>query len=209
MYYLGYILGVILSGFYNLQYRFRFRDHSSARIDQKTIYVHIPKTGGTAVAETLGMSAPGHFTIKEREKAAGKADKIVVTFRDPIDRLISIWKYSKMELLGTINSPLKILRRYDSLDKFINSGVFAAFNKHHYFFRTQKSYMDGYEKERHQLIVLNQETLAEDVKKKLQYNIAVVNKSPNVKILLSEKSMDFLKKLYVDDYKYISEMKDS
>lgn len=206
MYYIEYICGVMLSGFYNLQYSFRFGKYKKTRIDEKTLFIHIPKTGGSALATTLGINTPGHFSIKERESAGGTADKIVVTVRDPIDRFISIWKYSRKINLTKFNSPLFMLQRYGSIDQFIKSGLFAAYTKHHYFFRTQKSYLRGYNSERHELVVLNQETLANDVKQKLNYEIEVVNKSPQIKIELSEDGKQYLQELYSSDYEFLFEI---
>jgi len=197
---LEFYIGFLLTRFYNLQYWLRYRKYQAVRIDKNTLYIHIPKTGGSAVCDALGVSKVGHFTVAQRIKASGKCEKIVVTIRDPFKRFISLWKYSRIDSQARIYAPLYLLRKYKTIEGFLDSGLFSAFVKYHYFFRTQRSYLDGYDEKLHVLVFIRQEFLAEDVWRELQLEISAVNVSPNLKIEISEKNKERLNNLYAEDY---------
>jgi hypothetical protein len=64
-------------------------------------FVHIPKTGGTSIAKTIGLSKFSH--IKAWELYASKNSKLLKTnfsfgvVRNPIDRFISLFNYARMD----------------------------------------------------------------------------------------------------------------
>jgi len=199
-YQLEYGLGFLLTRFYNSQYWMRYKKFQAVRLDKQTLYIHIPKTGGSAVCNALGISKVGHFTVAQLIKASGSCEKIIVTVRDPFDRFMSLWKYSRKESQARVYSPLYVLRKYKTIEDFLASGYFAAFVKYHYFFRTQRSYLEGYDENLHELVIIRQEHLADDVQRELQLEIKAINVSPSMKIEITKKSKEHLKSLYSKDY---------
>lgn len=70
--------------------------------DQKIIFIHIPKTAGTSIANLLGFTAgTSHITAKEvKQNLCKKEFSTYFKFcfvRNPWDRFISLYNYARLE----------------------------------------------------------------------------------------------------------------
>ena len=73
---------------------------ANVNIAKGYIFVHIPKTAGTAMCEALGLSETIHETaIDYRRMLGGRYDELYrfAFVRNPWDRFLSLYMYSRME----------------------------------------------------------------------------------------------------------------
>jgi len=68
--------------------------------EHKSIFIHIPKNGGTSVCEALGMGKSYHYTYRwyneEHPDKWAQWFKFAIV-RNPWDRLVSCYEYAKAE----------------------------------------------------------------------------------------------------------------
>jgi hypothetical protein len=108
-------------------------------LDGPFLLVHIPKSAGTSIAQALGKSDPGHALLSDypegiRRQLQGRPAFAV--WRDPVDRLVSTFKYAhQMRSEGTPTS-LAFVSRFKNLDDFVQY-CHSRWNtlRHHYFLR--------------------------------------------------------------------------
>lgn len=103
----------------------QFFDHNK---ETKSVYVHIPKTGGHSVAVALYDHDPWHFRLKDYQALAGRNGVDFNSFfvfsvvRDPIERLSSMYRYLKG--LRYTHRDLVDLKTAASFAEFVE--IFAA-----------------------------------------------------------------------------------
>lgn len=107
-------------------------------------FVHIPKTGGMSIANAYDLRDPGHFTLASWCQVLPSPELAFAVIRNPVDRLRSLWNFAALdERLQTRASPVGFVRSFDSLDDFVRSPVFGHVVASHYFFQTQKTYVEA------------------------------------------------------------------
>ena len=71
-------------------------------VNERFLYIHIPKTGGTSVIKMLGLTASSHIKALEIYNSADK--KLLKTkysfsiVRHPVSRFISLYNYARLEI---------------------------------------------------------------------------------------------------------------
>lgn len=131
---------------HSVLYRFRSRRFIRANASSDILYVHCPKSAGQSIAALLEIEGPGHFTLSEQINFSGRKSlpKIVVmSVRDPVDRMISTFKYSRKQQHKKFTSPLYFMKKFEQLEDFVRSPIFPICVKHHYFFKSQAKMGDG------------------------------------------------------------------
>ncbi|MGK0499673.1 MAG: hypothetical protein ACJAYG_001315 [Oceanicoccus sp.] len=100
--------------------------YSETENRHKLIFIHIPKTGGNAIIQSLfGHKATGHFFIEDYYKCNKlkyeNFYKIAVT-RNPYTRFISAFYYLKNDGIGKNDSMIwaETLKKYSTPDEFIS-----------------------------------------------------------------------------------------
>jgi len=121
---------------YNAKYYLKYAKNKNSALNSKKSYlIHVPKAAGTSVCSALEVVDPGHFVLTDTE--AENCTSPLIVYRDPVDRIVSTFKYAKNDNHAKINSPLWLVNRFDSVEKFVCSNAFSVFAKKHYFFRHQ------------------------------------------------------------------------
>lgn len=89
------------------------------------VSVHVPRTGGTAVAHApYGTDGVGHRTALDLQDALGHAWAEAFTFavvREPVDRLASAFRYLKAGGSNRLDAAFgaRVLAPYSTLDSFV------------------------------------------------------------------------------------------
>lgn len=109
------------------------------------IYIHIPKAAGTSICEALYGEDPWHFNSKEinliNTEKFSKYSKVSFT-RNPLERLISTYNYSKSHIKKNPKTSISFLNRCESFDMFVSDYLTKELIDKHYFFWTQDRYLD-------------------------------------------------------------------
>lgn len=132
--------------FHSITYKVRSRRFLRANSLSKTLYVHTPKSAGQSIAATLGVVGPGHFSLKEQLEYLNRnnsVELVVMSVRDPVDRMTSTFNYSRKTVHKKITSPLYFMNKFQSLEDFVCSPIFLICIKHHYFFKPQSIMGEG------------------------------------------------------------------
>tara|TARA_R100000008_G_scaffold71807_1_gene49768 strand:- start:2010 stop:2705 length:696 start_codon:yes stop_codon:yes gene_type:complete len=91
----------------------RFFDGAPSAREDKVIFLHIPKTGGTSIehclSKQISKGSGRHYNIKETEDIIGAQDineyTIFTVIRNPLDRIISTWRWWAFHKDGYITKP--------------------------------------------------------------------------------------------------------
>lgn len=108
------------------------------------IYIHIPKAAGTSICDAIFRDDPWHFSADElRFINRKKFDtyKKIAFVRNPIDRIVSTYLYSKTHIEKNPNTSINFLKDVDSIDDFVERFLDAKLVEEHYFFWTQDLYI--------------------------------------------------------------------
>lgn len=181
-------------------------------------FIHIPKTAGTSVCAYLGVTDPGHFTYREAE-SLGIVDNDTITFavlRDPIDRLVSTFRYSKkVEKLNGSNA-LSWVSKFDSIDELVANGLSPERISEHYFLRPQAEYLPA--KDNEKLALLDFQDLPDAVEsyvKRVLPGRNALSEMPHLRASHSEKAeisaatARKIEELYIKDYELYKKIKNT
>ncbi|WP_375266248.1 sulfotransferase family 2 domain-containing protein [Planktotalea sp.] len=126
----------------------RFRRNIEAWIDAPCFMLHVPKCGGKSIAAALNLPDPGHTIISDmpaeiRQKLSKKPCIVVV--RDPIDRIVSTFKFAHRHIAegrnrtfaGLINS------NDNDINDFIEQNLTTHLRDTRHFFRDASSFVDA------------------------------------------------------------------
>ena len=134
----------IAAKLYSIRYKLRYAKYLKSNSHNPVVFVHPPKTAGTSIADALCMEGPGHFTLDEHLASRQvEVERCVVSVRHPLERLKSLFKYSRKASQNSPMSSTKGLREFDTLNEFILSKTFRYFIRNHYFFKPQYYYAQG------------------------------------------------------------------
>lgn len=122
-----------------------FKKNSVYNIYEKKeiIYIHVPKVAGTSICDALYGEDPWHFSAEELKLINAKKFKSyskVVFVRNPIERLISTYLYSKKQIEENPNTSISFMKNCLSFDDFIEKYLNQDLVNNHYFFWTQDKY---------------------------------------------------------------------
>lgn len=190
--------------------------------EKKLIFIHIPKNAGCSIIKSMGVENRFNDVSLDDYKIYYKEyweeyTKFAVV-RDPIDRFISVYKYSRMEKSDYIASSGKHAgdwphEHYDLCKKFdINEYVDYLYRskdkKSHNIWTIPQSFMVLNMKNEIEVdYIARFENLSEDLKKIGIDKIEKLNSSKindNNLIKLTERSIGMLYKMYDIDYKNFS-----
>lgn len=115
-------------------------------VNDRDIFLHVPKAGGTSIAAAFGRPDPGHFTLSEMLALRDTGDmprSAFAVLRDPVERLVSTYEYlrSLHDNYGTSTVPQVL--RYDTFDGFVRGFISSVDVEQHYFFRPVGSIIQG------------------------------------------------------------------
>ncbi|MFI8622091.1 sulfotransferase family 2 domain-containing protein [Marinomonas sp. NPDC078689] len=202
----------------NLVRKVKYGDPYLKASDSKIIIIHIPKTGGNALANALwGRQDIGHWRAYDFYKTNPKKFyelKKYAVLRDPISRLLSAYNFLKNG--GRSLKDKKYIDKvgfnnfsFDDLLEHLYSS--RNINLEHIHFRTQSSflYIDG------SLAVdylIDYEMFGSDVCRFFGVDVfndlKVINKTESKEeILLSDLQLKKIKKIYKDDYELYETLK--
>ncbi len=108
------------------------------------IYIHVPKAAGTSICDAIFDEDPWHFSAEElrfiNRKKFGLYKKVAFV-RNPLDRIVSTFQYSKTHIEKNPNTSISFLKDAKNLDDFVERFLDADLVKNHYFFWTQDLYL--------------------------------------------------------------------
>lgn len=196
----------LASRFYNLRYRIKYSRYLNINKQNSVIFVHPPKTAGTSIACALDMQGPGHFTLNEHlESKSVEVRGCVVSVRQPMERLKSLFKYSRKASQKSALSPLRGLRKFETLNEFVLSDTFPILVRYHYFFKPQYHYSRGVFDLEFSVNFVRTEFLQDDLSRIDVTTAGMVNTSPsmNEQVLdISDEALSVVEKNYFVDYLY-------
>ena len=182
----------------------------------KTVFIHIPKTAGSSLSESLGLPRPQpHFTLADAMVARRvPAETLIYVTRDPLDRLRSTFRYTralarrrrKMRW-GFAEAPFWWVAWYPSLEAFVQSPAFPVFVAHHFFFCPQAHYLAGVTQFRGDVKALRFDTVQEDAERLLGLSLPHLRRSPALpecELTLSPSAEARVRRAYADDYRFIA-----
>ena len=179
--------------------------------DCPIIHVHIPKTAGKSIRAALRLPDQGHFAYELIHRSRRvPVTVIVVSVRDPIDRLRSMFKF--VHMYSHTNS-LWIFTRFSSLEAFVMSAVFSAFVEHHYFVMPQSRYLRGLSLNDPRLKLLRCETLQADAARELGIthpklpHLNCSDALPADRVALSAEAVARVRMAYAEDYALLARLR--
>ena len=117
-------------------------------LEAGVVFVHVPKTGGTAVARALyGTDGIGHRTALEvRDEVGENAWRRAFSFavvRDPVDRLASAFHYLAAGGSNRLDARFRdrVLEGYSTLDAFVAGWLTARSSRTQVHFRPQSDFV--------------------------------------------------------------------
>ena len=193
--------------FQNFRYRLQNRRYLYLNADNPHLLIHCPKSGGTSISRALGLVGPGHFSLLEQLKSRPFPPRhIVMCLRDPLDRMISTYKYAQKPLHRRMHASLHLVGRYASFDDFVASPTFDEFVRHHYFFRPIAEMALGIKDVEIPVIYLDFRNIVLEAQSKLGIDLGIFNTSPDVSSTRASYNEDTLRKIvriYSEDYEFI------
>jgi len=112
---------------------------------QKIIYIHIPKVAGTSICEAIYGVDTWHFSATELNSINRRKFELykkIAFVRNPLDRLLSTYRYSKIQILKKPNTSISFMKDANSFDHFLEKYLSVALVKKHYFFWSQTKYLN-------------------------------------------------------------------
>lgn len=111
---------------------------------KKIIYIHIPKAAGNSICRAIYGEDPQHFSAKELKIINNRKFELypkVAFVRNPLERVISTYQYSKKHILSQPGTSISFMKNYSSFDDFVEHGLTASLVTEHYFFWSQDRYL--------------------------------------------------------------------
>ena len=131
-----------------LRSRHYFNNRNAIRkwIADDPFLLHVPKTGGTSIAKSLGRVEPGHFDFKHLLKMypeLNEREAFYFISRNPVERIISTYNYINdlHEKFGTSNIPSAFYA--NSADDFVVNYLDSMNIDDHYFLRSVETIIKG------------------------------------------------------------------
>jgi len=152
------------------------------------IYIHIPKTGGTSILAALGQKRGLHLPVQDagfqkrlrRTEKSGRTPLLFTVFRNPLDRLVSLFHYYHAMDLSSPRTQENVLlahiaKAYPDCDAFWSSVDPPSLANATVMFRPQRWF---FKKARRPVVVIPfGNGLAERVKARIGLEIPHLNRS--------------------------------
>jgi hypothetical protein len=126
-------------------YYFRNKYRLKSWAKNKYQFIHVPKCAGTSIAKSLELPDPGHFTYKQMKNYGVTSEEFLnfAVVRNPLDRIVSTFKYAKEAQSKNGENPLSWIARYNDVDDFILNGLNERDVRNNYFLMPSQKYIEG------------------------------------------------------------------
>lgn len=175
--------------------------------NQKTVFIHVPKTAGTSINRAFGVKDIGHanyeYLCDRYPEKFGPGKEYFVVYREPISRLISTYRYAKKKKAGGGPSVLYWVRDCDNFDEFIRIIYDNRYHETHYFFWPTSKFIKGLKR----VTVLPFENLADSFNEYIgremgiaslpHFNVSSHNE--NKPIIVSKEAELLVREMYKED----------
>ncbi|MCI5162786.1 MAG: hypothetical protein D3917_12375 [Candidatus Electrothrix sp. AX5] len=184
---------------------------------RKCVFIHIPKVAGTSILLALGMSGRGRehlpwYVYYSADPTYYNSAFKFAFVRNPWERTLSAYRCLKFG--GDCSPPTEVitmLKKYDSFDSFIINGLAKGVLRNHILFLPQSQFIANSYGDIAIDFVGRYETLHKDyhfvasrlgLKRKLpDENISKGRRQAYQKEYLSERAVNIVKDLYIQDIK--------
>lgn len=106
--------------------------------------LHVPKCAGTSIVNALHRPDPGHLLVTDLDLDSQKALSglpALIVIRNPVDRIVSTFRYAHSQHQNNEASYLLNITRYDDINDWVCNSLPRYVVSKHYFFRSARAYI--------------------------------------------------------------------
>lgn len=189
----------------------------SYSVKHKIYFVHIPKNGGTTIETNLNLNSPGHdhweICKRKHQKEWSEFYKFAV-IRDPIDRFVSNYKYSRMEksYYHSITGNSKYGKHPDfdlcsshGIDEVVDALYNETYQFRHPGWKHQAPYIFDENDTLQVDEVLTMSDINSFISRYVQKTPEIKNVSEQISESMSDKSKNMLREYYERDFRLLTQ----
>lgn len=131
-------------------------------LNEKFIYIHIPKCAGTSLVKALSIKDPGHYRLKDysRKNQLDLNIKKIAIVRHPFERIESTYNYAIKRVATYPYTSVNFLQNYENVNDFVKNGLNNKIIDDHYFFRSATDYISDVNGEFKNITIIKMENLS-------------------------------------------------